>query len=78
MGKVYIYGAILQLITYFIYFKFCRCICMIIKNLIWGKYKNETIQQLIIQLIYLKVCICIYRIISNITWGIYENGQYYI
>ena len=47
---------------------------MTIINLVWGKYKNETILPLIMQLIYLKVCMCIYRIISNIIWGIYENG----
>ena len=39
-----IYEALLQLVVYFIYFKFCRCIYM-------GKYKKDSLLQKIIKLI---------------------------
>jgi len=37
-------------------------------NLMWGKYKNDTI----LQLIYLQF-VCVYVIISNLTWEMCEN-----
>jgi len=78
---IYIYVCVCDNIAvtkHLIYFKFSKCMYMTI-NLIWVKYKNETV----LQVIYLQfVCVCviisnltweIYEIISNLTWEIYEN-----